>query len=106
MDEKDLIYLVFAESNCYESVVQEKPSDIEINIKEGKWTHKYGSSCIIPGHPVTLDIGEMRHIHCNGRECGIIGVYDRTNLKHLDAMVNHALKAQKMVSGSSGTGED
>lgn len=85
INKKDLAYLVYASNDCYTHLQEEIPEGVEVNTQKGTWcfegkTYKIGD--------------EMRH--CNhGSRWGVIGVYDRTNIEHLNAMVNHSEEATK-----------
>jgi len=98
-EEKNLVALIFASNTCYTNVVElsevsgkrvHDPEDgwwnwakVELNLAKGTWKHgrKHGSI----GGSCRYDDGGSK----NGY--GLIGIYDRTNLKHLDSMC-HAAK--------------
>jgi len=73
---------VISLGNCSE--VQD--GDLEVDLKNGLWSFSSWEN---------NKIGEMRSLY-EGRtlvKYGVIGVYDRTNVEHLDDMANDAIRA-------------
>jgi hypothetical protein len=109
INEKDLVALVWASNNCYTKVVEPscvsehettggemdeprytwKWAKLEFDLEKGTWKHgkKYGN--IGRGY---LPYGFSRY--------GLVGIYDRTNIKHLDAMVHDAMSAVNAHGGA------
>lgn len=92
-DRKNLVVLTFAENACYTEVVLPDDPKVEksgttIDEVSGTWTSPDPND---PAKPTqTLNIGQGRYFdRCDSRR-GVIGVYDRTNLNHLGAMVSDA----------------
>jgi len=99
-EEKNLIALIFADNTCYTKIVElsevsgrkvHDPEDgwwnwdkIELDLKKGTWKHgrKHGNI----GGACRYDGGSR-----NGY--GLIGIYDRTNIDHLDSMVHDGKEA-------------
>jgi hypothetical protein len=83
--ERNLVALILAQNPCYTEVVSLKQiKGLQIDLVAGTWTLDGG----------TAKIGES-----GGG--GIIGVYDRTKIKHLDAMVDDGREATEHRSGIS-----
>jgi len=88
MEEKfrkeDLVVLKYASNSCYTQVItaeeaEQQTENLIIDTVNGTWTFDRE----------TFSIGE-RGIRWHGsrkKRYGIIGVYDRTNIRHLDLMV-------------------
>ena len=100
--EENLVALIFASNTCYTEVVElsevsgrkvHDPEDgwwkwamIELDLEKGTWRHgknkkgKIGGSC--------------RYESSGSRnEYGLIGIYDKTNIKHLGSMVHDGKEA-------------
>ncbi len=81
---EDLVVLKYASNSCYTQVItaeeaEQQTENLIIDTVNGTWT--------FDGE--TFSIGE-RGIRWHGsrkKRYGIIGVYDRTNIRHLDLMV-------------------
>lgn len=109
IDEKNLVALVWASNECYTNVVEpsfvserevpggemgEEPytwkwAKLELNLKKGTWEHgeKHGS------------IGRG-YLPSGFSQYGLIGIYDRTNIEHLNAMISDAMEAVDAHGGS------
>lgn len=81
-DEKNLVALVFAPNNCYVNVVGLDKVVVGIDIEKGVWYHKNNA----------IPIGKGRYTKYKK---GIIGIYDRTNIDHLDSMVHQVKEATR-----------
>lgn len=102
INEKNLVALIWANNECYTQVVEpsfvsgregmggemgESPkpwkwAKLELDIKKGTWKHGEKHGNIGRGY---LPYGFSSY--------GLIGIYDRTNMKHLNAMVHDAMEA-------------
>ena len=60
---------------------------VAMDVEEENWTWKDHTR----NETQIIKIGEIRKISPNGGRLGVIGVFDRTNLKHLEAMVQAAI---------------
>lgn len=109
IDEKNLVALVWASNECYTQVVEpsfvserevmggemgEKPytwkwAKLELDLKKRTWKHGNKHGNIGRGY---LPYGFGAY--------GLIGIYDRTNIKHLGAMINDAMTAVDAHGGS------
>lgn len=96
----DLVVLMYSENNCYTVVVlADDPrvgkSGTTIDESNGTWTVPH------PGDPAlapqTKKIGESRYFE-HGSRWGVIGVYDRTKLEHLNSMVHNSQEATDSTS--------
>jgi hypothetical protein len=89
---ENLVYLVWEESigsRSFTRVVSNPPPNLEVDLEKGTWTIKDS----LPNDPVlgkSLLIGgtEFRNIANWTLRRGPIGVFDRTNLDHLDNLVS------------------
>lgn len=92
----DLVYLRFA-STCYTTVTSKKPDDVELNAKDNTWTYIWQD--LGYQRERTFRIGQGRSYFESGTTMGwkhgTIGVYDRTDVKQLDAMVHCAREATR-----------
>lgn len=82
---KDLIILVYASNKCYTTVrstEQNLVDGLEIDLDTCSW--KFDGR--------RYQIGEMRRCEY-GCQWGVIGIYDRQDIQHLDAMVRHSNEA-------------
>lgn len=86
-EKKNLVFLRFTSNVCYVEVVEEKPKDVTLNLEAGMWSWHGGE----------YKIGDNRP-RAWGQE-QTIGVYDRTKLSHLNAMVQAASEVTR-PSGS------
>ena len=86
MNVKDLVVLQYAFNECYVQVVSVqraiKESRLAINTDNETW-----------GDGIEIGKGLLRASY-QGRD-GVIGVYDRRNLKHLDQMVHDAVEGTR-----------
>jgi len=90
MKKEDLIVLKYASNTCYVQAVdvsEAEKSGLEVDIEKELWTYRCWHNCKIGTRRSEYD---QHSFKC--RE-GIIGVYDRTNTKHLSSMVHHAGEA-------------
>lgn len=94
-DRSDLVVLMYSENNCYTIVVLTDDPRVEksratIDEKSDTWTAPH------PGDPAlapqTQKIGEDRYFD-RGSRWGVIGVYDRTKLEHLNSMIRDSQEA-------------
>jgi|GEM_PF-1914250 len=88
---ENLVVLEYSENECYTNVVSagKKIQGLEIDSENGLWSFREWKD---------IEIGESRNIndyHGIARKYGVIGVYDRTNTKHLDFMVSAGREATK-----------
>ena len=85
--EDDLVVLQYSPNICYTQVLALKNVKHEnyVDVMRGLWSFD-------DWHNVA--IGESRSLYLDGSKMkyGIIGVYDRTDISHLDAMVYAAKK--------------
>jgi len=82
---KDLVILMYASNTCYTTVQKTEPrlpEGLEIDLDTCSW--KFDNR--------RYTIGEMRHCEC-GCRWGVIGVYNRQDIAHLNAMVYHGNEA-------------
>jgi len=92
-ERKDLVVLMYASNSCYTTLVgadDPKVSEAKVTIdaKAGTWTGQDPSYYAV----VTRPIGTSRYCDHRSR-WGVIGVYDRTNLTHLNQMISTAREA-------------
>jgi len=86
IERKNLVALMYASNSCYTKVVGiENISEkgFSIDIEEGRWSNRYFRD---------IEIGRGK---CGEYKEGVIGVYDRTKISHLDSMVHDAKSATK-----------
>jgi hypothetical protein len=91
---ENLVVLQFAQNNCYVQVIDinkaiGKEEGFSLNINKGQWSYDEWKD---------NDIGNSRSVfnkYSHKCKSGIIGVYDRTNIKHISMMVNDALEFTK-----------
>ena len=95
MDKKNLVVLCYASNTCYTTVVplDENEQDVRVNIPKSCWSMVKTKRLYRIGE-------EMRHCD-NGCRGGVIGIYDRTNINHLDYMVHHSGEATESESSAS-----
>ncbi len=92
---ENLIVLMYASNNCCTKVVlpddpRVKESGAIIDEEKGIWSAPNSED---PARePQIQKIGQSRHIF-RGCRHGVIGVYDRTNFKHLEAIVYDGCEA-------------
>ncbi|MEK7195466.1 MAG: hypothetical protein AAB655_02105 [Patescibacteria group bacterium] len=97
---ENLVVLMFADNECYTDVVlpddpKVKKSRAVIEENKGTWTAPHPSDPALA--PQTRKIGESRYFE-HGSRWGVIGVYDRTLLNHLAAMVSAGCGATDRTS--------
>jgi hypothetical protein len=95
-DRKNLVVLIFSENECYTEVVlpdnpKVKKSGTAIDEGGGTWTAPDPNDPAKPAQ--TQEIGRGRYFGRCDSHWGVVGVYDRTNLGHLNAMVSDACNA-------------
>jgi hypothetical protein len=90
---EDLVVLQYASNNCYAQVIdlkdlKNKPEDrFRVDVEKGLWNYRCWEN---------VEIGQRRSPYDQNRnksKSGIIGVYDRTNVSHLDNMVHDVKSA-------------
>lgn len=81
-----LVFLQFASNTCYVKVVEEPPEGVTVDTQQGVWTYVHASKQFMP-----KKIGEGRYLENN--RFGVIGVYDRDNIAHLNSMARDAIEA-------------
>ena len=82
---KDLVILMYTSNTCYtivSSTIPNIPEGLQIDLDTCTWTFD----------GKRYQIGGMRRCEY-GCRWGVIGVYDRQNIQHLDAMVHHSKEA-------------
>lgn len=87
---ENLVVLRYSSNICYTRVNRaDKVStrNFELDLVNGTWTVMDFNS-----KPYTNSIGKRRYIE-HGCRGGIIGVYDRTNIQHLNSMVSDSQEA-------------
>ncbi len=89
---EDLVVLMYAPNECYTQVVEAKGAEVkglEISPEKGIWSfQKWRDVPIGRMRMLTLPTdGPYEH------RFGVIGVYDRTKIEHLDSMVSHGKEA-------------
>ena len=95
---ENLIVLMYARNNCYTVIVSPDDPLVEeaktiIDADTGTFTAPNPS---LRGDVHTYRIGnESRHFSNHSYRSGTIGVYDRTNLAHLNNMVHTAESATR-----------
>lgn len=85
MNIENLIVLQYANNECYTTVVSVKKAtskhkSFSVDTTKNKWSYE-GKE---------YKIGNSRYIE---QHYGVIGVYDRMSIKHLDSMVHDAKEA-------------
>jgi len=84
---KDLVALIFASNTCYTNVVplsKVRTKDFSVDIKRGTWSY---------GKWEDSRIGKSRYIGAD--KYGVIGVYDRTKIAHLNSIVHDGQEATR-----------
>lgn len=109
IDERNLVALVWANNTCYTAVVEpsfvserevmggemgEPPctwkwAKLELDLTKGTWRHGHKHGNIGRGY---LPYGFSKY--------GLIGIYDRTDIRHLHAMVSDAMEAVDAHGGA------
>lgn len=90
---RNLVFLMYASNTCYTTVVGKMPEEIEVDLQQGTWSYKDKRQNNHGWHE--FKIGSQAR-HCShGSRGGMIGVYDRTNVQHLDTMVSVARDATR-----------
>ena len=93
MQKQNLIALIYAQNHCYTRVVDiDAVPEVELDIEKEAWSWENYRN---------IKIGDKRSLYLNGfpnRE-GIIGVYDKSETKQLDAMVSHSREATDELVG-------
>jgi hypothetical protein len=89
MQLKDLIYLSYASPNtCYTTVSDRLPLGVMVDVRAGKWSFE--------GKAYKINT-ETRN--CNwGSQHGMIGVYDRSEVRNLERMVRDSQAALRSPS--------
>ncbi|MEI6039771.1 MAG: hypothetical protein WCP93_00235 [Candidatus Berkelbacteria bacterium] len=91
---QNLIFLVFAANPCYIKVTDKKPKDVTINLVTKTWFRNGDHE---PHRSNRIGSAIRQPIKDGG---AIIGVYDRTNINHLNAMAGDIRDATYSDSGS------
>jgi len=94
MDElkEDLIVLMYASNNCYFEVVPycDEIKDLSVDFIKGTWSYREWKN---------NQIGKARDFFYKDGSGkfpeGIIGVYDRTKIKHLNSMIFDVIEARR-----------
>jgi hypothetical protein len=100
-EERNLVALVWASNTCYTNVVDPSyVSEREVDGSKAGKTYKWKWA------KLELDLvkGTWKHGEKHGRigrgylpygfgAYGLVGIYDKTNLQHLDAMIHDAMEA-------------
>lgn len=86
-DLSNLVFLTFASNTCYVKVTDKKPDDVTIDLEKGAWT----TSAVEGGTQDTFKIGGYRTYFED--RYGTIGVFDRTNVEHLDGLAHASTEA-------------
>jgi hypothetical protein len=84
----NLVYLTFASNTCYVTVAEVKPKDVTLDLENGTWS----TTAVERGMKSTFEIGAYRTYFDDGRY-GTIGVFNRTNIKHLNSLAHAATTA-------------
>ncbi len=82
---KDLVVLAYANNTCHTTLHNAEPNlpgGLEIDLDTCTW--KFDNK--------TYQIGQMRQCE-HGCRWGVIGVYDRQKIDHLNAMLHHSKDA-------------
>ena len=86
---ENLVVLMYAGNTCYTKVVVATNAQIKgLRIRPEKSIWSYRDWKNVP-------IGKMRTIYKNASQFGVIGVYDKTMIEHLDSMVHDAVEAMR-----------
>lgn len=98
MKKEDIIVVKFAPNICYAKVTtlesaldefnQSEKGAFSVDLENKTWSYKPRSARDI----LNIPIGNSRHIS-QELKFGIIGVYDRTSINHLDSMVHCVIDA-------------
>lgn len=87
---QDLVVLEFAVNNRYMQVITVDQASqmyphFSLDIDHGKWSYKSGKD---------ISIGRKRSLQNVEDYEGVLGVYDKRNITHLDFMVKDAASSQ------------
>lgn len=89
---ENLVVLKYAPNECYVQVADfsEHKDEIGVDLVAGRWSWKEWKS---------VGLGQARNPYNpkwnHKTKSGVIGVYDRTNVKHLDSLAHASLKFTK-----------
>ena len=84
MRQEDLIYMSYTHPNPHRTTVSDKaPKGVTVDIKTGEWSWR-GET-----YKINSDV-PFREYYNKG---GLIGVYDRSDIKNLDEMLRASHKA-------------
>lgn len=99
---RDLVCLAYAKHNssCVE-VTREVPEGFVVDAEAGTWGLAEGTRSE-PFEKREFRIGERSRIPEWGYRRGLIGVYDRTKLVHLNAMVHRVEDALRLQESTLG----
>lgn len=96
MQKQNLIALKYAQNNCCLQVVDvDAVPEVKLDLERKTWSWE---------NYMNLKIGEKRSLYLNGfpnRE-GVIGVYDKSETKQIDAMVADSREATEELVGMLG----
>ena len=87
MRKKDLVVLSYSDNNLYTKVAEfkdEKIDGLEVDVDKMVWSYCFGDYSKLEDIP----IGSCRNFYGSHGESsrGVIGVYDKTNMEHLNSM--------------------
>lgn len=90
---ENIIVLCYSQNSCCTSVVkltdsEKQFSNLELDLSNNKWRFKDGEY----NNNQFWNIGRCRYV-ANGKHFGVIGLYDMTNLEHLNMMAAHSQSA-------------
>jgi len=95
----NLVALVYASNSCYTIVTDRYVPGLVVNITPGQpalWYYKHPNDRTTFA-PRSKKIGEYEYSMKNCTS-GVIGIYDRMNIEHLESMVRHS---QEMTDNES-----
>jgi len=88
-DVKNLIVLTYGPNNCYMGVIEAekalaKDKNLHIDLQKGTWHY---------GHFMEMDIGCGYQASRNKSELPFLGIYDKTEMNHLNSLAHAASAA-------------
>jgi len=97
MNKKDLVVLCYASNTCNVQVVplNEEKQNVRVDMLKGLWY-------MIKIQGLYYRIGEEMRYCENGSQGGVVGVYNKTDVKHLNHMVHHSKEATSDIGSALG----
>ena len=84
---KNLVVLMYSDSGCCHKLTDKAIPGLTIDLENEQWSYRRPAG-EFPTGATTRKIGEYNH---SMKFCsrGVIGVYDKNNIQHLNAMLRH-----------------